>query len=695
MPKAKTTNLQENVIFEDSLLKQFLLQKLGKGSEEEITIGELATVDIIEISETELSSLVGLEHATGLKKLTIRKTKVTDLEPLRNLTNLNVLLASGCQITDINVLENKNMESVWIDSTPITSLEPLRNSTNLININIQNTEVTDISPLANCTKLDNISMDNTKVTDISIVSGLPKLANLTMGYIPCRDLSPVYGKDTIENLNISGWGLGNSVIEEVIKFRKLKNLWLTRNNITDLTGLEKLPETLKSVLASYNSITNITPLTRFIGKEGVNTISVKNQEIILKETKEVIAGEVTLENIIVGKDGLKMTPDSYSNNGSYENDIIKWNGVNPSVSEVSFTFSDDNFTGTVKMPVTWKNVELVLDGCLSDGVVFTNNNFQTFINFKLTEQIDHLGLGDIIEINWMDVTGKTLKKITSTWSKFLTPINPNDFEGNIGNNPGNGPKVGFGDVIPVGHYAVSYINEKIAKVVVKAFNKPSTEIEGDKNNDGVVTEGEVVKTVIQSEVSGNTTMNITENGNVYACGDNLYGQLGLGRRMTNDVKQLERVSLGGVQKVVTSGKHTFFITKDGIYACGRNYEGQLGLGHFNDVFEPIKLSIEGVKEIVCSEINTFFIMEDGTVKCCGSNAKGELGVGHLNKVNTITDIVGLREVERISTNINNTLFYIKNKNVFGCGDNRYGQLGLETGKETYQTTPIKVRISMK
>ena len=375
----------------------------------------------------------------------------------------------------------------------------------------------------------------------------------------------------------------------------------------------------------------------------------------------------------------------------YEDGKIKWSGINPSIEKLSYAFKDGGFQGIVKVPVVWKSIEVETEGCVGEVKVQTNNNFQTFLNIEITEQLDHLGRGDVIEINWMDKDGKSLKEINSLWTKFLTPVNADDI---IGNNP-TGDKVGFGDVIPAGFYAISYINQKIAKVSITAINKPSEEIEGDKDGDGIIADNEVLVSVIQAEVCENIAVSITENGNAYACGNNLHGQLGVGRMRSTQVYEPTRVPVKGVKQVVTSGLHSFYITEDGIYACGRNYEGQLGLGHTHDIFEPVKVDIEGVKEIVCSKYNTFFIMEDKTVKCCGMNACGELGVGHFDLVKEITDVIGIKKVKSIKTDNRTTLFNLENGDVYGCGDNGYGQLGTGNGNKTYETTPIKVRFKMK
>jgi alpha-tubulin suppressor-like RCC1 family protein len=66
---------------------------------------------------------------------------------------------------------------------------------------------------------------------------------------------------------------------------------------------------------------------------------------------------------------------------------------------------------------------------------------------------------------------------------------------------------------------------------------------------------------------------------LYACGQNKYGQLGLGH--TERVNQWTEVTMPKdfmIEQVIAEGQCNFLKGKDKLYACGWNCEGQLGLG---------------------------------------------------------------------------------------------------------------------
>jgi alpha-tubulin suppressor-like RCC1 family protein len=68
-----------------------------------------------------------------------------------------------------------------------------------------------------------------------------------------------------------------------------------------------------------------------------------------------------------------------------------------------------------------------------------------------------------------------------------------------------------------------------------------------------------------------------ESGEVYACGLNEYGQLGLGDNRNRNRWQ-RVVAPGIIEAVVLGGYHSFLQLATGeVYGCGANSSGQLGL----------------------------------------------------------------------------------------------------------------------
>ncbi|XP_074086271.1 secretion-regulating guanine nucleotide exchange factor isoform X4 [Macrotis lagotis] len=115
-------------------------------------------------------------------------------------------------------------------------------------------------------------------------------------------------------------------------------------------------------------------------------------------------------------------------------------------------------------------------------------------------------------------------------------------------------------------------------------------------------------------------------------GANSYGQLGLGHK--EDVLEPQRLNdfcdPKTIKVLTGGGGHSAVITDGGeIFVCGLNKDGQLGLGHTEDVLSFIPCSpLAGcpVLQVSCGWDFTILLTENGKVLSCGSNAFGQLGL---------------------------------------------------------------------
>jgi len=136
---------------------------------------------------------------------------------------------------------------------------------------------------------------------------------------------------------------------------------------------------------------------------------------------------------------------------------------------------------------------------------------------------------------------------------------------------------------------------------------------------------------------------LTENGEVYVCGRNRYGELGMGHKNTvNTATKIPELDGLKIVNVVTNSYNcsgsTFFLADTGeVYSCGYNYHGNLGLGHTSDKNKATKIdSLVGKKinKVIISNVNycTYFLVENGDVYVCGVNNYGQLGIEGNSKV---------------------------------------------------------------
>ena len=197
---------------------------------------------------------------------------------------------------------------------------------------------------------------------------------------------------------------------------------------------------------------------------------------------------------------------------------------------------------------------------------------------------------------------------------------------------------------------------------------------------------------------------IDNNGGVWVCGGNFYGQLGLGNTTQQLVVQkLEKCikkklmgfgksSMPQIRTVSTLGYHTLFLDVNGnVWACGRNKHGQLGLDDNRHRSSPEKASLPTILQISAGHKHSIFLEEDGSVWVCGRNNCGQLGLGQIKK--NVSQIMpeklkNIPPIIKIKTGQNFTFLIDAENFVWVFGQNNHGQLG--TGDTIERDSPTKL-----
>jgi alpha-tubulin suppressor-like RCC1 family protein len=138
---------------------------------------------------------------------------------------------------------------------------------------------------------------------------------------------------------------------------------------------------------------------------------------------------------------------------------------------------------------------------------------------------------------------------------------------------------------------------------------------------------------------------VTRTGELWGCGSNEHGQLGLGDgvarcttlqpavRTSEDGAPVEHAACGQHHTVVSS-------TQGDLWACGNGLVGQLGYGwldlsakqlervDMHQILEEGEMP-QGISwHVACGKANTFVLSPQGLLWACGWNNCGQCGVGH-------------------------------------------------------------------
>jgi alpha-tubulin suppressor-like RCC1 family protein len=195
------------------------------------------------------------------------------------------------------------------------------------------------------------------------------------------------------------------------------------------------------------------------------------------------------------------------------------------------------------------------------------------------------------------------------------------------------------------------------------------------------------------------TMAIRSDGTLWTWGDNFYGQLGQNNSgaVTNRSSPVQVGTETNWLKVNAGTVQSLAIKTDGtLWGWGQNGNGHLGLGDTITRSSPVQVGTRTWKEIRSYYDFSMGIQSDNTLWAWGYNGDGNLGLGdktrRLSPVQVGTETYWKSLMDNTNYASSPFLFFsmaIKNDGtLWGWGLNTYGQLGL--GNTTSYSSPVQV-----
>ena len=193
---------------------------------------------------------------------------------------------------------------------------------------------------------------------------------------------------------------------------------------------------------------------------------------------------------------------------------------------------------------------------------------------------------------------------------------------------------------------------------------------------------------------------VTTGGQVYAWGDDTFGQLGNGQSGSgamSDVPAL--VSLPAdtaVSEVSTRGYFSLALTDGGsVLSWGAGLGGTLGDGGTSSSSTPVSVSLPPdttVTNVSAGDTFALALTEDGSVLAWGAGSKGQLGDGSTSESDTPTPVSlpGNHTIQDVEAGGAYGLAMATGGRVYAWGDNTEGQLGSGTAGGSSPTPALVV-----
>ena len=250
------TATAQTVDIPDPNLRAKIETVLGKTAGATITKTEIAKLTYLSVTESNISDVTGLEHATNLTTLWLDHNHISDISAIAGLTNLTYLGFEHNNVSDISpVAALTNLIHLDLSHNHISDISPVAALTNLTWLSPDSNNISDISAIAELTSLTHLWLATNHISDISAIAGL---TNLTWLWLDRNNISDISVVAALTNLTKLGLGSNNIIdISAIAGLTNLIWLWLDRNNISDISAIAGLTN-LTWLWLRNNNITDIS-----------------------------------------------------------------------------------------------------------------------------------------------------------------------------------------------------------------------------------------------------------------------------------------------------------------------------------------------------------------------------------------------------------------------------------------------------
>lgn len=164
---------------------------------------------------------------------------------------------------------------------------------------------------------------------------------------------------------------------------------------------------------------------------------------------------------------------------------------------------------------------------------------------------------------------------------------------------------------------------------------------------------------------------------------------------TNDVRKLPK------GRQVSAGRgHSVAVDEDrNVWAWGQNSYGQLGTGFHKATFKPIFVSrVRSVVRVSCGAYHTVVVTSKGSVYTWGNNADGQLGTGDTmnREFPALVEALQGTPISEVHAGHSHTAVVAKEMSparVYLFGSNKFGQLGLGKNRTGLQLYPSPINLA--
>ena len=190
-----------------------------------------------------------------------------------------------------------------------------------------------------------------------------------------------------------------------------------------------------------------------------------------------------------------------------------------------------------------------------------------------------------------------------------------------------------------------------------------------------------------------TTIAIQNNGTLWSCGYNIYGQLGLNTTTVSISTFVQVGSLSAWTQIAGAKTQILALQSNGtLWGWGSNSYGQLGLNTstLTGVLSPVQVgTLSTWAQVSCGYLTSSGIQSNGTLWTWGYNPYGQLAQNNTQSYSSPVQVGALTTWTKISGSLWSQQAIQSNGTLWSWGNNSYGQLGVNTSTANI-SSPVQI-----
>lgn len=206
----KKTDSNEIVVIPDKTLEKEIRKSLnlnGLFGRRPISKTDMEKLHVLNLhnSSGTVRELTGIQYASNLISIDMKKADVTDFSPLADLVRLEELVICDMPVGDLSFLENLiELRYLCLSGVGLKSLDFLGSIGRLRSLDLGNNPIEDFSGLELQGGLTELVLCNTGIRDLSVLTNCPGLKVLYLNDNPITDRSALQQLSSLEQLEIDG-----------------------------------------------------------------------------------------------------------------------------------------------------------------------------------------------------------------------------------------------------------------------------------------------------------------------------------------------------------------------------------------------------------------------------------------------------------------------------------------------------------